>query len=50
MTVKNSSTSVRIGCRISFKLTLLYTLNSSHMSCLCTFSFWQCFRQWLPLS
>jgi len=35
---------------ICFKLTLLYTLNSSHVSCLCTFSFWQYFRQWLPLS
>jgi len=50
MTEKNSSTSVRLGCRISLKLTLLYALNSSYVSCLITFSFWHNFRQWLPLS
>jgi len=32
-TKKNSSTSVRLGFRICFKLTLFYTLNSSHVSC-----------------
>jgi len=32
-----------------FQFDLLCTLNSSHGSCLCTFLFWQYFRQWLPL-